>query len=166
MAGDSPRLSLIHDPETRDRGIRLGLAHGSSEAARRLGVPVQTVSDWLRRYRADEYRARAALGEQDPQNAPNEVGPPVKWPQRMQAEADEAGRDAQLVRDLAVQAMVNGEARLVGAGARLYDVLITKAQLLSGGATGREDMSATERKQRLLTIMTDLQNERRRRDTA
>lgn len=62
-----------------------------------------------------------------------------KWITRRAAEADEAGATAKLARERAVLALVEGDPQMARAAAGVYLVMVDKAQLLSGGATSRDE---------------------------
>lgn len=60
-----------------------------------------------------------------------------RWAERRGAEADEAGATARIARERALVALADGDHQMARAATGVYLVMIEKAQLLTGGATGR-----------------------------
>jgi hypothetical protein len=107
---------------------------GSDQAAsEQTGVSVHLISEWRRKAARDlkaaraEYLAAGGRGEDGAEVAPD-------WRTQRELEANRAGLDARIVRDVATQAMLDGNDRLARSGAVLYCALIDRAQLLTAGA--------------------------------
>jgi hypothetical protein len=106
---------------------------GDQAASEQTGASVSAIREWRIKARRDlraaraEYLASGGMLPDADTDAPD-------WRTQRELEANRAGLDARIVRDRAVQAMLDGNDRLVRAGAALYCALVDRAQLLTAGA--------------------------------
>lgn len=85
-----------------------------------------------------------------------------RWSQRRAREADEAGAIAASVREAGRKAIDDDNPQMVRACGIFYGILIDKAQLLSGGATGRVDSATPEqRRERIRQYRDELADRRK-----
>lgn len=144
-----------HDPDTKAEALRLVAEVGPCEAARRLGIPEGTVKSWAR---------RAGISSPNGEQTAKAVATAsVAWAVRRAALVDEMGRAA-------TKAVARLNERLDGdTTTGLRDlavsaaVMIDKAQLLSGQATGRTEAAHTvsdERKAKAVAVFDELAHRR------
>jgi hypothetical protein len=120
-----------YSEQERQEAIALADEVGVRAASERLGIPEQTILHFrnkaardLRAARADYLASGGTLAEGEQ---------PPDWRTQREAEANAAGLDARIVRDCATEAMLEGNAPLVRAGAAYYLALASTAQALTAG---------------------------------
>lgn len=133
--------TVIDWVEARDLYEQHGLT--MREVARRFGCSPQTVSKHAGREKWE--RADSVVAARDAERRRNIQAAieatKIQWAQRAGVEADEAGASAQVARLACLQALSDGDARLARAAAIAYGIFVDKAQILTGGATGRTDVN-------------------------
>lgn len=120
--------------QTRQHAIALAVEHGPAEAARQLAaqgihVKATTLRSWCSRAGiatvATERTAAAVAANK------------ARWDERRSSMVDEIGEVAQMALDHTRQALTAGDGRTAKDAATTMAILVDKAQLLSGGVTGR-----------------------------
>jgi transposase-like protein len=122
--------------EQRARAVELYTEHGARATARILAsqgfhVPASTVQAWASK-RGERIRTleKRTLGVQ---------AQILEWQERRTDEANRAGQRAEELGALLMEHAHAGNHDMVKALVPAYGVMVDKAQLLSGGATGRDE---------------------------
>lgn len=115
--------------EQRRAAVELYLEHGGAEAARLTGIPKGTIRSWASRGDAATQRAE----NQDAAIAASRR----RWEERRGDLVDRIGEAADLALDQTITALTAADAKVAKDSATTMAILVDKAQLLSGGATGR-----------------------------
>lgn len=120
----------------RARAMQLYREHGPAQAARRLGIPYETIRRWAR-----------DSGEIKPSQTPHEQTARAhamattrvssKWADVRTTEADEAGAAARMARERILDVLYSDDHQMLRAAVNAYEILINKAEMLSGQATER-----------------------------
>jgi transposase-like protein len=120
----------------RARAMQIYREHGPSQASRRLGIPYETVRRWAR-----------DSGEVKPAQTPHEqtarshamatTRVAAKWADTRLTEADNAGHAAQLARERILDVLMTDDHQMLRAAVNAYEILINKAEMMSGQATER-----------------------------
>lgn len=137
-----------YTPEQREEALRLYLEVGAAEAARRLEIPAATVRKWAQRAgltAARREHAQAAIESAR-----------LTWAQRRGEIVVRFGEAADGFLTKARKTKSARNARDLMAAA---DMAVKNAQLLSDGATGRVELSPTERRQRVLELRDKARDE-------
>lgn len=123
---------------------------GRAEAARQRGISETMLAAWEDKSKRDLRAARSAYLASG--GSLDEGTDPPDWRTQRELEANRAGLDARIVRDRATQAMLDGNDRLVRAGAAYYAALIDRAQMLTAGArpTPQTPEERRERERRII----------------
>lgn len=139
-----------YSEQERTEAIALADEVGVRAAAQQLGIPEQTILHFRNKARRDLAAARAEYLAVGGTLADDEVAP--SWRAQRELEANRAGLDARIVRDRATQAMLDGNDRLVRAGAAYYAALVDRAQVLTAGArpTPQTPEEKRERERRIV----------------
>lgn len=119
------------DADTRSEALRVHLTDGAAAAAQRTGVPASTVRRWA--HEAGQRTERARTTTEATQAAA------MRWTERRAVMVEEMGAVAHEALAQAWAAMHAGNARDAKNLATTMAILIDKAELLSGGATSREE---------------------------
>lgn len=129
-----------HPPQTKTRALELWAEHGPHTAARILAseghnVPPNTIASWARRNglqsRCVENRAARVQASM------------LAWTERRLDLANKAGGYAEDFADAMAAAVQRGDADMVKALVPAFGVMVDKAQLLTGGVTGRDEQVRT-----------------------
>jgi hypothetical protein len=129
---------------------------GRAEAARQLGISETMLAAWEDKASRDLRAARSAYLASGGSLAEGED--PPDWRTQREQEANRAGLDACIVRDRATQAMLDGNDRLVRAGAAYYAALIDRAQMLTAGARPTPQ-TPEEKRERVRRIVANWKRE-------
>lgn len=126
-----------------------------AEAADAAGCAYSTMRDHARR--EGWQRPEVTAEQRAERTRPARERHAERWSQRRASEADAAGETAAKVREAGEKAMGKNNPQMVRACGIFYGILVDKAQLLSGGATGRVDNASPEqRRQRTAAMRDDL----------
>lgn len=120
----------------RARAMQIYREHGPTEAARRLGIPYETVRRWARD--GGEVKPSMTPREQTARShamAATRVA--TKWAEVRVTEADKAGDAAQLARERILDILITDDHQMLRAAVNAYEILINKAEMLSGQASER-----------------------------
>jgi hypothetical protein len=134
LTGAAAQVSGRTHPYTdqeRQEAVELAWQVGIPAAAEQLGINQGTLATWKDKARRDLEATRAEYLASGGELAEGEE--PPDWRTQRELEANRAGLDARIVRDRATQAMLDGNDRLVRAGAAYYMALVDRAQVLTSG---------------------------------
>lgn len=120
----------------RSRAMEIYREHGPAQAARRLGIPYETIRRWARD--AGEVKPSQTPHEQTAQaHAMATTRVAAKWADMRVEEADNAGDAARLARERILDVLVTDDHQMLRAVVNAYEILINKAEMLSGQASER-----------------------------
>jgi hypothetical protein len=129
-------VAKVYSEEQRLEALELYKQHGPSEASRRTGAPVKTIASWA---------ARAGVQTSAPQKAADAIERQrLNWASQRLIEADAAGTDASEVRNKMLTLVRDEQTQKAQQLATVYGVLVDKAQLLSGSATSRSEITDSD----------------------
>lgn len=136
MATKNKSKGRRYTSSERARAMQIYRDHGPAEAARRLAIPYETVRRWAK-----------DAGEIKPSQTPHEQTArahsvaaqrvAAKWAEARVEEADKAGDAARLARERILDVLVTDDHQMLRATVNAYEILINKAEMLSGQATER-----------------------------
>lgn len=118
--------------EDKKSTLELYVEHGLTETARRTGINKTTISDWARAAGVKSTASRVAAAH---------AASVLKWEERRVELAHEFGRVAALALELAKTSTAEGDAKTAQSAMTTAAIGVDKAQLLTGGATGRIEHS-------------------------
>lgn len=128
----------------RAEALRLYREHGPAEAARKTGIPSNTIRSWA-------LRAGEGLSRQDTARA-NVAAARLTWAQRRAEVAVRSGEMAAGLLERAEGAKPRDARDLMAS----FKIALDAAQLLDGAATERVEISASERVERVQAMRDEV----------
>jgi transposase-like protein len=136
--------------EQRAEALALYAEVGPAKAARQLGIRAGTLRQWA---------VRAGVTGHDPRTRLATEAAKTKWAARRDDLANQAGAAAQIVLEAMVKAAQGGDGTTARGLSIAFGVTVDKAQLLSGGATSRDQIDVSTPEARL-ALVQDLTSRR------
>jgi transposase-like protein len=148
-AAEASGRSHPYPPEQVARVLEMAEQTSIREASERTGISAQLISEWRRKARRDLH---AAMQELVRVGVPLEeiLGPAPDWRSVRYQTADRLAQAAEVIRERAVGAALDGNDRMLRAGAVAINAFITAAQniLASDRRKDPRDMTQAERDER------------------
>lgn len=119
----------------RARTLQIYREYGPTIAARRMGIPYETVRRWAKD--AGEVPPESPNTQIARHHAMAAARTTTKWADVREKEADEAGEAARIARERVLDVLVTDDHQMLRAAVNAYETLINKAEMLSGQATER-----------------------------
>ena len=119
----------------RARTLQIYREYGPTIAGRRMGIPYETVRRWAKD--AGEVPPETPNAQIARHHAMAAARTTTKWADVREKEADEAGEAARIARERLLDVLVTDDHQMLRAAVNAYEVLINKAEMLSGQATER-----------------------------
>lgn len=136
MATKNKTKGRRYTSSERARAMEIYREHGPAQAARRLGIPYETIRRWARD--GGEIKPALTPHEQSARaHAMATTRVSAKWAEARVEEADKAGAAAQQARERLLDVLMSDDHQMLRAAVNAYEVLINKAEMLSGQASER-----------------------------
>lgn len=123
--------TATYSAEERQAALELYLEHGAAEASRRTGIAANTISQWARRAGVTMTRANRTAAATEAAK--------LAWAERRATMVDDMGQVATMALERARAEVAGGDLKGAKDAALTMAILVDKAQLLSGAATGRHE---------------------------
>lgn len=118
----------------RARALQIYREYGPTIAAQRMAIPYETIRRWAKG--AGETRP-TTLAHVATAHAAAAVRTAGKWADVRESEADSAGEAARIARERILDLVITDDHQMLRAAVNAYEVLINKAEMMSGQATER-----------------------------
>jgi transposase-like protein len=118
----------------RTRTLQIYREYGPTIAAQRMGIPYETVRRWAKNAGETPPTTLAHVATAHAAAAVRTAG---KWADVRESEADSAGNAARIARERILDLVITDDHQMLRAAVNAYEVLINKAEMLSGQATER-----------------------------
>jgi transposase-like protein len=116
------------------RALQIYREYGPTIAAQRMGIPYETVRRWAKVAGENPPTTLAHVANAHAAAAVRTAG---KWADVRESEADSAGQAARIARERILDLVITDDHQMLRAAVNAYEVLINKAEMLSGQATER-----------------------------
>lgn len=118
----------------RARTLQIYREYGPTIAAQRMGIPYETVRRWAKNSGETPPTTMAQVATAHAAAAVRTAG---KWADVRESEADSAGDAARIARERILDLVITDDHQMLRAAVNAYEVLINKAEMMSGQATER-----------------------------